>query len=107
MMPVSATLEMIVPDAVMAEVHRKNAEVEFQAFADLVAEQFSDARSIELRLLEDPDEDDRCWVVFEVIAARDLTPQKYSAAIKTFYDELTERGPHIPQRICTLQIRFV
>ena len=67
-MAVSTVLDIAVPQDVMAEVIRKNAKVEFNAFRDLVAERFADAVSYNLRLLDDPDEEDRRWVIFDVLA---------------------------------------
>lgn len=103
----SATaLEIVVPDDVIAEVRRKNSEVEFNAFRDVVANHFPHAQAFSLRLLEDPDEEDRSWVVFEVRILHALTPAEYTNEIKSFYSKLSESRSHVSWTICTLDLQF-
>lgn len=103
-MVTSTRPEIAVPDDVMAEVRRKNAEAEFSAFRDLVSERYRDSFSVRIRLLDDPDEDDRRWVVFEVTIPQGTTPDEYSRQIKEFCDELQQRRPHVEWPICVLQL---
>jgi hypothetical protein len=97
-------MDIVVPEDVIAEVRRKNAEVEFNSFKETVSDRYSDALSIRLRLLEDPDEEDRCWVVFEVKTSG-ISPETYSNELREFLDALFARRPHITSPICQLRLR--
>ena len=105
-MSIASVAEIAVPEEVLAEVRRKNAEVEFAAFRETVLDHFPDAQSIHLRLLADPDEEDRCWVLFEVSISRAVTPSEYSQMIKKFYSDLPRRRPHVVWPICSLHLEF-
>jgi hypothetical protein len=96
--------ESDLPSDVMSEIRRTHSEAEFQTFRVLVAERFTDACAIIVRLLDDPDESDRRWIVFEVRIPGSTTPEEYSERIKQFYVKLAERPPQVPWRRCALQL---
>jgi hypothetical protein len=103
-MTAATSLNIAVPEDVMTEVRRKNAQVEFNAFRETVVDHFPDAVAIELRLLADPDEDDRSWIVFDVTLPALGRPEALQQRRAAFFPNLHLRRPHIPSPICTLHL---
>jgi hypothetical protein len=105
-MSTSTTIDLIVPEEVLAEVRRKSAEVEFQSFRETIVDHFADARDFEIELLEDPDEEDRNWVVFRFMLPADTSIDEANRRENDFFADLNRRRPHIAWPICTLSYRF-
>ena len=98
--------ELVVPEDVMAEVRRKSAQIEFESFRKTVGDCFSVVERLDVYLLEDPDEDDRNWVVFEVTVPINADLSKIQKRKRCFYDALIQNRPYIAFPICSLSIRF-
>ena len=105
-MPIAASLEIAVPEVVLAEVRRKSAQVEFENFRETIVDHFPDTQLIEVRLVEDPDENDRCWVVFQIVFPAELEIGEVLEKRRRFYKDFESRGPHVPWPICTFSFRF-
>jgi hypothetical protein len=87
-MSTSTALDLLIPEDVTAEVRRKSAQIEFESFRKTVGDYFSDAEKLDVYLLEDPDEDDRNWVVFEVTLPSNADLSEIQKGKRSFYDAL-------------------
>ena len=102
----TTALDIAVPEDVLAEEERCSAQVEFDSFFEAVRDFFPDALYSEIRLLADPDEDDRNWIVFEVRIARDTPQGAMLRQDEEFNSGLERRRPHVPWPICVLHLRY-
>ena len=102
----AALPELHIPQDVLAEVKRKSAETEFDNFRERVLEHFPDVTSVEVSLLDDPDEEDRNWVVFEVKLPEEMDVQQVRQRHTSFISALIEGRPHVEQPICSLWLRI-
>ena len=105
-MSTSTAFDLVVPEDVMAEVQRKSAQIEFESFRKTIGDYFSDVEKLDVYALEDPDEDDRNWVVFEVTMPSNSDLSEIQKRKRCFYDALMQNRPHIAFPICSLSIRF-
>jgi hypothetical protein len=105
-MSISTVLDLVVPEDVIAEVRRKSAQIEFESFRKTTGDHFSDAEKLNVYITEDPDEDDRNWVVFEVTVPSNADLSEIQKRKRCFYDALMQNRPHIAFPICSLSIRF-
>ncbi len=105
-MAVSTPLELAVPEDVLAEVKRKSAEAEVESFQECIMDFFPDAIACEIYLMEDPDEDDRNWVVFRLTIPDSIVLHEVQRRKQEFYDALIQSRPHVAWPICSLLIRF-
>src|SRR5437868_11276365 len=87
---------------------RHAAEGEFQTTYDIVRSCFPELRQIHASLQEDPDEDDRQRVIFEVILPPSHSLDLLQAQRRRFSEELVERLPpaRFPDPVCGLMISF-
>src|SRR5271166_2792819 len=105
-MSIATAAKLTVPNDVLAEVRRKSAEVEFESFRQALLDHFPDARAIELRLREDPDELDRNRVVFDVTVSPTISADCLRQREIDFYAELELRRPHIAWPLCVLSVWY-
>jgi hypothetical protein len=98
--------DLVLPEEVISEVRRKSAQIEFDSFRETVADRLQDAAAVDVYMLEDPDEDDRNWVVFELTMPINADLSEIQKRKRCFYDALMQNRPHIAFPICSLSIRF-
>jgi len=105
-MTTTATLpELHIPPEVLAEVERKSANYEFDNFRERVMEHFPDAVTVEIELVEDPDEEDRNWVSFDVTLPATIEQELSFARYRDFVKDLIERRAHVAQPICSISVQ--
>ncbi len=81
--------EPVVEPGVQELLRRHAAEPEFLAVVDLTRKCFPEARSINVRLVEDPDEDNHTWVAFHVVVPVAHPADALGVQRKRFHEELT------------------
>ena len=71
-MPTATIIEPVIEPGVQDALRRHNAETAFQTACDVARSCFLAMRSLHVDLLDDPDEENRYWVVLHI-----LLPQSY------------------------------
>lgn len=66
-MPTATGIEPVIEPGVAEELRRHNAEAAFHTACDVVRASFPAMRAFRVGLLDDPDEDDRRWVLLQVV----------------------------------------
>ena len=72
---------------------RHGAEAAFQTACALVRECFPDSSTINVSLLEDPDEENHTWVVLEVSIPTASSTELTRAQEDRFFEEMRRRVP--------------
>lgn len=104
-MSTSTSWKLEIEPGVREYLRRASAEEEFRLYGNLLREWFPDTAAGTVYLLEDPDEEGRCWVVFRLTFTAG-TDDELSARQRRFYDKLVEQTPpaRFPQPVCSLEI---
>ena len=72
-MPTATSAEPVIEPRVSEVLRRHSADTAFQTACDIARSCFLATRSLRVDLLDDPDEEDRVWVVLHI-----LVPPSYS-----------------------------
>jgi hypothetical protein len=101
----STSFKVEIAPEVWEYLRRRSAEEEFRLYGDLAREWFPDAAAGTVYLLEDPDEEDRCWVVFRLTFTAGSYDELF-ARKRRFYEKLEEQTPaaRFPDPVCSLDI---
>ena len=83
------------------------AEAAFQTVRELVRACFPQYCAIEVRLVADPDEEDRRWVVWRVLLPASCTAEQLRVQRLRYYEELVSRLPFTYRQLFGLVIGFV
>ena len=65
-----------------------DAEADFRSHCELVRSCFPDLRAIQVRLLEDPDEENHTWVGLHVFLPPSYPPELLRAQQRQYYEKL-------------------
>jgi hypothetical protein len=89
---------LIVEPSAREFMKQHGAETAFDRHCELVYRCFPEARSVHVRLLEDPDEENHTWVVLQAFLPASHPHDVLQAQNKRYHDELvqTERLPYHP-----------
>jgi hypothetical protein len=84
------------------------AEVEFQTTCELVRTCFPEARGLGAYMQEDPDEDNRWYVILQITLPASYPLDPLGEQRRRFSEELVERLPpaKFPEPVCGLMLIF-
>jgi hypothetical protein len=105
-MNIASSREVILEPGVAEFLKRHAAEEEFQATSELARSCFPELGVIRVFLQEDPDVDDRCWVVLQITLPPSHPLDLLEAQRRRFSEEFVERVPpaRFPAPVCTLMV---
>ena len=92
-MGVSTSPAVTIQPEVYDHLRRFGAEASLPTACDLVRECFPELRRLEVRLLDDPDEDGRAWVVLDAVLPASYTEDAARSQRRRFDELALERLP--------------
>jgi hypothetical protein len=100
--------EVLLEPGVAEFLKRHAAEEEFETTCELARSCFPELRDMRVFLQEDPDMDDRCWVVLRVRLPRSHPLDLFLDQERRFYEQIVERCPpaQYPDPVCCLMADF-
>ena len=106
-MPTATCIEPTIEPGVFDVLRPKKAEAAFQTACGVARSCFSGMRSLNVRLMDDPDVEDRAWVILEL-----LLPESYSLDLLErerlhFHEEMVSRVPLELNLLFGLSIHFI
>jgi hypothetical protein len=92
-MPTATGIEPEIEPGVTAELRRYNAEAAFRTACDIVRASFPAMRAFRVELLDDPDEDDRRWVLLCVFLPPSYPWETLHQEELRFHEAMVTRVP--------------
>ncbi len=92
-MATATAMEPVIEPGVPEELRRNGAEAAFRTACDIVRASFPAMRAFHVSLLDDPDEDDRRWVMLEVYLPPDYPWEKAHEEELRFHEAMVTRVP--------------
>jgi hypothetical protein len=106
-MAAATCIEPTLEPGVIDVLRKNNAEAAFQTACDVARSCFAAMCSLIVRLLDDPDAEDRAWVILDV-----LLPESYSLELLErerlrFHEEIVRRVPLELNLMFGLSVSFI
>lgn len=88
-------------------LRQHSAEAAFRVVNQLVGTCFPELCSIDVRLMDDPDEEDRRWVVCHVLLPASYPPDQLQTQRLRYYEELVSRLSFQERHLFGLILDFI
>ena len=106
-MPTIASIEPTVGPGVSDVLRRHNAERAFQSACAAARSSFPAMRALNTGLLDDPDEDDRNWVILEVSVPASYSRDELEKERLLFHEAMTAQVPLELNLLFGLSVSFL
>lgn len=92
-MTAATAAEPVIEAGVRDVLRKNNAEAAFLTACDIVRASFPAMRAFRVGLLDDPDEDDRCWVMLDISVPSDYSVDALEQERLHFHEAMIARVP--------------
>jgi len=92
-MATATAMEPVIEPGVREELRRNDAEAAFRTACDIVRASFPAMRAFRVGLLDDPDEDNRRWVMLEVCLPPSYPWETLHEEEMRFHEAMVKRVP--------------
>jgi hypothetical protein len=99
--------ELTFEPGVIEYLRQHNLEAKFQVVSEAARARFPEARAIQVRLLEDPDEEDHTWTVLQVLLPASHPSELLRSQQRQYGETLLERLPLADHPFFGLTFRFM
>ncbi len=106
-MATATVMEPVIEPGVQEELRRNDAEAAFRTACEVVRASFPAMRAFRVGLLDDPDEDDRRWVMLEVGVPPDYSLDALEQERLRFHEAMVARVPLEVNLLFGLSVDFL